>query len=253
MHRLIMLSATYQQSSSRPVASESVSSKSVFSGSPASIGIRADSLITDSLNTDYFRFDPDNTLLTRFPRRRLDAEEIRDALLAVSGDLDPTPAGPHPFPSAHTWNFSQHVQFNAVYETRRRSVYLMQQRIKKHPFLAAFDGADANASTADRGVTTTPLQALFMMNDPFAHAQAGMFARRLLAGATDDSQRINRAHLLALGRPARPDEIREGLAYLDAFRKRLTDVTGSDGPRELQAWSSYARALLGSNEFFFVD
>jgi len=223
MHRLIMFSATYQQSSSRPVVGE------------------------------LKNIDSDNTLLTRFPRRRLDAEEIRDALLAVSGDLDPAPAGPHPFPPAHTWNFSQHVQFNAVYETRRRSVYLMQQRIKKHPFLAAFDGADANASTADRGVTTTPLQALFMMNDPFAHAQAGMFARRLLAEATDDSQRINRAHLLALGRPARPDEIREGLAYLDAFRKRLTDVTGSDGPRELQAWSSYARALLGSNEFFFVD
>jgi hypothetical protein len=258
MHRLILLSATYQQGSQCSVIRESVFGRSVFA-KPRVAGTH--SLITDLLNTDSLitsrrdsaRLDPDNTLLSHFPDRRLDAEEIRDALLFVSGDLDLTPAGPHPFPPAHTWKFSQHVQFNAVYETRHRSVYLMQQRIKKHPFLAVFDGADANTSTASRGVTTTPLQALFMMNDPFAHAQAESFARRLWREAPDDSQRLNRAHQLAFGRAARPEEIREGLAYLEAFRKKL--LAAKIPPEEAtgQAWSSYARALLGSNEFMFVD
>jgi hypothetical protein len=214
-------------------------------------GVPPHALLTSS--RDSARLDADNTLLSRFPRQRLDAEEIRDALLFVSGDLDLTPAGPHPFPPAHTWTFSQHVQFNAVYETRHRSVYLMQQRIKKHPFLATFDGADANASTAERGVTTTPLQALFLMNDPFAHSQAESFARRLLREASDDGQRINRAHQLAFGRTARPEEVREGLAYLEAFRRKLLATKALPENDVLQAWSSYARALLSSNEFMFVD
>jgi hypothetical protein len=250
MHRLILHSATYQQSSRVPVKSESVISRSVLSGS---VGVPSDSLDTDLLITDSLNTAPDNTLLARFPRLRLDAEQIRDALLAVSGDLERAPAGPHPFPPAHTWNFSQHIQFNAVYETRHRSVYLMQQRIAKHPFLAAFDGADANASTAERGVSTTPLQALFLMNDPFAHAQAERFAQRLLRESPTDPERIHRAHLLAFGRPARADDIREGLAYVHAFRKKLADTGRAAGQCVLQAWSSYARALLGSNEFLFVD
>ena len=235
VHRLIMLSATYQLSSSERVISESVSNG--LSASPA--------LHTEPLNGD--------SLIARFPRQRLDAEELRDALLFVSGDLDLTPPGPHPFPPAHTWNFSQHIQFNAVYETRHRSVYLMQQRIKKHPFLAVFDGADANASTAERAISTTPLQALFMMNDPFAHAQAEKFAQRICGEAPDDPQRINRAHLVAFGRPARPDDVRDGLAYLEAFRKKLAGTNASAEQCSQQAWSSYARALLGSNEFLFVD
>ena len=107
-----------------------------------------------------------------FPRRRLDAEEIRDSLLFVSGDLDSTPGGPHPFPDPKTWGFTQHAPFAAVYDTNRRSVYLMTQRIKRHPFLALFDGPDPNTSTASRQTTTVPPQALFFMNDPFVHSRA---------------------------------------------------------------------------------
>src|SRR5207247_10784061 len=109
---------------------------------------------------------PNTDLLWKFSRYRLDAEQIRDALLAVSGQLDPSPGGPHPFPPASAWDFTQHKQFNAVYETNKRSVYLMQQRLKKHPFLELFDGADANSSTADRATRITPLQASFPMRDP---------------------------------------------------------------------------------------
>ncbi len=77
--------------------------------------------------------DPNNESLWCFDRRRLDAEAIRDSLLAVSGALDRTMAGPHPFPPADTWNFTQHSPFQAVYETNHRSVYLMTQRTAPPP------------------------------------------------------------------------------------------------------------------------
>ena len=76
------------------------------------------------------------------------AEEIRDAILAVSGEFDPTPAREHPFPSPITWGYTQHGPFNAVYDHNRRSVYLMTQRLKRHPFLARLDRAYAHATTA---------------------------------------------------------------------------------------------------------
>jgi hypothetical protein len=74
-------------------------------------------------------------------RRRLTAEELRDSILFTSGELDLAPGTTHAFPAAFTWGYTQHSPFNAVYEHNRRSVYLMQQRIKRHPFLALFDGA----------------------------------------------------------------------------------------------------------------
>ena len=91
--------------------------------------------------------DPDNRWLAHFSRRRLTAEELRDSLLTASGQLDLTPGTSHPFPEESTWKFTQHRPFNAVYETDKRSVYLMVQRQRRHPFLALFDGADPNAST----------------------------------------------------------------------------------------------------------
>ncbi|MBV9122031.1 MAG: PSD1 domain-containing protein, partial [Planctomycetes bacterium] len=123
--------------------------------------------------------DPNNDLLWKFPRRRLDAEEIRDAMLAVSGALDRSMGGPHPFPPEQTWRYTQHKAFVAVYDTNRRSVYLMQQRLKRHPLLEVFDGADPSTTTPQRLNSPSPLQALFLMNSPFAHTQADRFASRV--------------------------------------------------------------------------
>ena len=83
--------------------------------------------------------DPGNECLGHFERRRLEAESIRNALLAVGGGLDRSKGGPHPFPPENSWGFTQHNPFLAVYDTNRRSVYLMTQRIRRHPFLALFD------------------------------------------------------------------------------------------------------------------
>jgi hypothetical protein len=197
--------------------------------------------------------DPENKLLWRFNRRRLDAEEVRDAMLAVSGGLDRTPGGPHPFPPEHTWRYTQHLPFIKVYDTNRRSVYLMQQRIKKHPFLEVFDGADPNATTARRPLSLTPLQALFLMNSPFAHAQAGRFAERVLRCDGPTARRIDLAYRLALGRPASSEEVDAGEEFLRRCAERLSGTGVPPGGRERAAWASYLRVMFSSNEFAFVD
>ncbi|MBX9679335.1 MAG: DUF1553 domain-containing protein [Gemmataceae bacterium] len=197
--------------------------------------------------------DPTNELSWKFNRRRLDAESLRDALLFVSGELDETPAGPHPFPPAQGFAYTQHNPFVATYETKRRSVYLMQQRLRKHPYLALFDGADPSSSTAVRLPSTTPLQALFLMNDPFAHHSATKFAQRIVATAKSDEERVVLAHQIALSRPPASEEKQECLSFLDRYRERLTTLQTPRDQADLQAWSAFARAMLGSNEFLFTD
>jgi hypothetical protein len=188
--------------------------------------------------------DPANELFWRYPRRRLEAEAIRDAMLAVSGGLDRTPGGPHPFPPSTEWAFTQHKPFIAVYESPRRSVYLMTQRIRRHPFFGLFDGADPSASTAHRGASTTPLQALWFFNDPFVHEQARLLAARLRREAADPEARLERAYLLCFGRPPDSEEREAARGYLEETARAL----GGEAP----AWESFARVLLRSGEFIYL-
>ncbi len=218
MHRKIMLSATYQQS------------------------VAMDSKVLTTDTTDFY---------TAFLRRRLSAEEIRDSILMVSGDLDKTPAQAHPFPSAVNWSFSQHAPFNAVYDHDKRSVYLMTQRLKRHPFLALFDGADPNATTAQRLGTTVPTQALFFLNDPFVHRKSEQFAKRLLASSPSETERIVLAHLMTIGRPPTDAEQVEATSFLLSYREQL--VAENRPQPEIEAIAAYVRTLFGCNEFLHVD
>jgi hypothetical protein len=190
------------------------------------------------------KVDPNNDWLWKFSRRRLEGEEIRDAMLAVSGTLDRTMGQAHPFPPQNGWNYTQHRPFIEVYETDRRSVYVMTQRIRRHPFFALFDGPDTNASTAARSASTTPLQALFMMNDPFVHAQAKKFAARVTAERETDAARIERTWQLAFGRKPSAAERREAEAFLAKVGEKLAAT---------EAWESYARVVLRTNEFIYLD
>ena len=183
--------------------------------------------------------DPSNTLLWHFPRRRLDAESIRDTLLAVGGNLDRTRGEAHPFPPQREWDFTQHKPFKTVYDTNRRSVYLMTQRISRHPFLAIFDGPDTGASTASRITSTTPLQALFLLNDPLVHEQAGRLAARLRESKPTDAERIDLAYKLLFARLPTSEERSLGEQYLS----KLGDA----------GWESYVRVLLRTNEFVYVN
>jgi hypothetical protein len=236
MHRLIMLSRTWQLSSQR--------------------------------DPDSATSDPNNELLSSFPRRRLDAEAIRDTLLLLGGELDLSPPGPHPFPPEKDWKFTQHNPFKAVYETKRRSVYLMTQRIQRHPYFAIFDGADPATSTPLRPVSTTPLQALFLLNDPLVHEQSSRFAARLLTDFKDDPSRIRAAWERALGRlpssndsrsndsrfppPAAP-ELQDALAFLAAAREKLRAAKTPDDQLESEAWRSMVRVIFRLNEFVYID
>ena len=213
IHKLILMSRTYQQTSE---------------DDPARLTL-----------------DPNNDLLWKQGRQRLDAESLRDALLAVSGTLELRTAESHPFPPPTRWEYTQHNQFTALYETRQRSIYLMQQRIRRHPFMVTFDGADPNTSTAERPVTTTPLQALFALNDNFAHEQAERFAERIMAERSDSAARIQRAYELSYGRQPSAEETRGALAFLRETSRRPGLEKG--------CWTSFARAIMASNEFIFVD
>ena len=135
-------------------------------------------------NPAFYERDPDNKLLWTFNRRRLEAEEIRDAMLAISGGLDESMGEAHPFPPEVEWRYTQHKPFVDDYPTTRRSIYLMQPRIRQQPLLAIFDGADANAATGLRQVSTVAPQALFMLNSEFVHEQAALFADRLTREAS---------------------------------------------------------------------
>ena len=197
--------------------------------------------------------DVNNDYFWRFNRRRLEAEEIRDSVLAVSGALERTMGAEHPFPPEPNWRFSQHEQFFAVYDTNRRSVYVMQQRLKKHPFFEVFDGADSNATTDGRAQSVTPVQALFLMNSPFLHDQSERFAVRVGMAYDTLQGRIDYAFRLAYGRAPRLEEIREAQNYLRRTRLELQAGGAPVDQLNQKALASYLRVVMSSNEFLYVD
>ncbi|MFL5242948.1 MAG: DUF1553 domain-containing protein [Gemmataceae bacterium] len=197
--------------------------------------------------------DPANRWHWRFERHRLEAEAIRDALLAISGNLDRKRPGVHPFPPIAQWGWTQHNAFKEVYPSNHRSVYLMTQRLQRHPFLALFDGPDTNHSTDKRTSSTVPLQALYLMNNPFIKDQAETLAKKLIAATAEEPRRIERLIELAWGRPPVPTEVQKAVAYVNEYKKEVAKTGVSHDKRELEAWTSYARIVLTANEFFYVD
>ena len=222
MHQLIMTSATYQQSS------------------------RSDGQAME--------LDREVKLLWKFNRRRLSAEEIRDSLLFVSGDLDPSVGEEHPFPPVSSWNFTQHGPFYGLYETNRRSIYLMQQRLKRHPFLALFDGADPNVSTAKRTLTTVPTQTLFLMNDPFVHDRSRSLANRLLNLYPEDAnEQIRAAYRATLLRNPAGDELNSSRDFVGRYAASLEENDPTSDESTIHVLSALVRTLFVRNEFLFVD
>jgi hypothetical protein len=221
LHRLIMLSKTYRLASDFD---------------PANAGL-----------------DPDNRLRWRFSRSRLDAEALRDALLFVSGQLDLRRPGAHPFPPIEKWNWTQHTPFRQVYPSMHRSVYLMTQRLQKHPYLALFDGPDTNTTTAKRPESTVPLQALFFMNSPFIEETSSAFAARLTAAASDNSERMVLAYRWAYGRLPTEQEHERGLRYISHYSQELRQAGAQNDAADSDSWKSYARVILTANEFLYID
>jgi Protein of unknown function (DUF1553) len=191
--------------------------------------------------------------LSGYPRRRLEAEAIRDTLLVLGENLDTSPAGGHPFPPEDQWQFTQHNPFKEVYENRRRSVYLMTQRIQRHPFLAIFDGADPSASTATRTTTTTPLQSLYLLNDPMVHEQSKLVAQQLIERYRDSNERVQDATERMFSRPAEPEEVQDCIKFVAVAKPLLKSAGVSEDQLELEAWSAWIRTMFRLNEFVYLD
>ncbi|HTU90809.1 MAG TPA: PSD1 and planctomycete cytochrome C domain-containing protein [Gemmataceae bacterium] len=175
--------------------------------------------------------DPDNHLWWRRPRRRLEAEIIRDNLLAVGGRLDPAMFGPGTLDE----------------DMRRRSIYFTVQRSKLIPFLQVFDWPDSLTSAGARPTTVVAPQALLFLNNPQVRACAAGFAERLLPTAQNSlSEAVARAYRLAFARPPSPREREEGTAFLSERRAASCESLK-------RALSEYALVLLSLNEFIYVD
>ena len=175
LHRTIMSSATYRQTARREPT------------------------------TDEDLADPSNRLLWRFPPRRLDAEQLRDASLFVSGELTPLEGGPSVDSSAP-----------------HRSVYMKKRRNTNAPLMGEFDSPAGFGSTPNRVPTTTPNQSLLLVNGDWSISRASSFAQRILAGKTGfGPEQVRQAYRIAYGREARQDEVDAALAFV-ASQQKLT-------------------------------
>jgi hypothetical protein len=169
--------------------------------------------------------DPENRLLWRANRRRLDAESLRDALLRVTGDLDET-CGGEPF----EWDKP----------SRRRTLYGRVSRFRLERYLSLFDFPDPTITSEQRAATNVPLQRLFFLNSELIAEQSARLAA-LLAASSDERERVRRAYGLLFARPPSEGETATALEFVRA--------EGGD----LKAWTRYAQVLFGTNEFSFVD
>lgn len=188
--------------------------------------------------------DPDNRLLTRFQPRRLEAEALRDSILQVSGRLNLERGGPSVFPPlpADLADFARYGRGGGVMwesnekeeDARRRSVYVFQRRSLPLPMMASFDAIVFSESCERRINTTTPLQALTMMNGDLVREESQYLAKRAESAAPDRKGQIAKAFQFALQREPKQSELEMFLQY----------------PGNLQ---SICRVLLESNEFLYVD
>jgi hypothetical protein len=179
--------------------------------------------------------DGANRLYWRANRQRLDAEAIRDSLLFVAGNLDLKQTGG---PSS---DFAD--------DNHRRTVYCKVSRYRLDNFLQVFDYPNPSFTAEQRFTTIVPLQRLYFMNSSFVYKQAEAFAKRVYDEA-NDAARIQKAYRLLFGRAPNEAETKAGIAFLLAHPETPGDqVTG----QPTTAWNEYARVLLSSNEFEFVN
>ena len=193
---------------------------------------------SDLPNDAAAQIDSDCHLIWRFPPRRMEAEAIRDSILAVSGRLDLKMGGPG------FSVFEPNSNYVRVYNPKqsfgpaefRRMIYMTRIRMEQDATFGAFDGPDGGLTCPVRSRSTTPLQALHLLNSPFVLQQADLFAARLQREAGDDRRsQIERAFVLALGRPPLGSELGDSLSLVEQF-----------------GLAALCRALFNANEFLII-
>ena len=238
MHRLIMLSSVYQQSSE-------------FQPGPAAA-------------------DPDNKLLWRYPRHRVEGEAVRDSMLLASGLLNPKMGGPgvHPELPAGTTSYRGSWKAEAdPTEADRRSVYIFVKRNLIYPMFEAFDAPNAEETCARRFRTVIPSQALALMNDRLVMKWSQALADRVLNDAgLKPEQQVERAFRIALSRPPKPEEEKTVLDFLGRQSALIAQRLASNEkvalpeklpagaePARVAAFVDFCHTLLNSNEFMYLN
>jgi len=246
LHRAIVLSGTYRQTSRE----------------------------MESAATDWqqrLAADPANALYSRFPRRRLDGESLRDAMLAAAGLLSTERGGagvmpPLPDELTSTLLKGQWSASKREADHYKRSVYLFARRNLRYPIFEAFDRPDANASCAVRSHSTTAPQSLMLLNSEFSLSAARHLSARLLASGETSEGRVERLYLLTLGRRPSTGEVETVSTFLVKQRERLVaeqpsgdSVVGTDphesvsNPLAEAALVDACLAILNSSEFVYID
>jgi hypothetical protein len=202
--------------------------------------------------------DPDNRLLHRMLVRRLEAEAIRDAILAVSGRLDGRMGGPGvevhltPFMDNYADGYGRPKSSGPLDGDGRRSLYLNVRRNFPTPILVAFDMPPPLATAGRRDVSNVPAQALILMNDPFVAQQARRWAARVLdIEGLDASGRVRRMYREAYARPPSEAELKTAVRFLESHAGELgvpRDLWGDDE----RVWADFAHVLFNVKEFIFL-
>jgi len=203
LQRMIMLSAVYQQSSKET----------------------PDEHIKDPLNRYY----------SHFSVQRLDAEQLRDSMLFVAGDLDTKDPGGPAKPLG--------------IDNDKRTVYAKVSRFRIDPFLQAFDFPNPTFTAEQRFSTNVPVQRLYFMNDPFVYKQAEVLSKRVYT-AGDDTARITEVYRLLYGRAPTPAELQVGLDFLKTTPEKPGYMVNQE---PISAWKEYCRVLFSSNDFEFLN
>jgi hypothetical protein len=234
MHRLMVNSATYRQSS--------------------------------QVTPELLAADPENRLLSRMRMRRLEAEAVRDSLLLVAGRLDRRPFGP---PDSVDVREDGLVTAKASADGERRSIYVLHRRTKMPTILESFDSPQMGPNCNERGESIVAPQALHLLNNAVVHQLAAQFAKRVIQEAgSDPTDQVIRVHQLATGKPPTSEEIEIALAFLKQAREQwILSMPESPSPSaptsgdsesrnreaEMKALQNYCHAVMNSAAFVYVD
>jgi hypothetical protein len=198
--------------------------------------------------------DPENRLLWRFHRLRMDVEVLRDSLLAISEQLDETPGGTLLPTADRAYVTSTENKNPAIYGSHRRSIYLPVVRSALFQLFTAFDFADPSTLAGQRDQTTVAPQALFMMNSEFVLEQSRLIAQRLLQQTDlDQPARLRHLYRLAYSRDPSEGEVSRAAGYLDRIRGAMAQAGIAESDLDLKSWTSLSRAVLSANEFIYVE
>ena len=218
MHRLIMTSSAYRQSS--------------------------------TVTATRAQADPDNVLLSRMPMKRMQAELLYDSLVMMSGRLNDTRYGP---PEPVQVRDDGLVTPISTDKGWRRSIYVAQRRTEVPTLLESYDLPPMSPNCLERNTSTVAIQALHLLNNSMVEKLAALFAERVRNEAGDEpEEQIEKAYWMALSRPPAEDEKAESLRALSRFR-RLEHTTQPAAAADQRALASFCHALVNSATFLYID